>query len=97
MIKDLNSLLIFFIWTKRRPKLKMAAFQLPNSEGGLDLPNIRTYQLPTPKRCIYEWVMNNPDSRWLGVEMSLSRLRPDSYHVDFREGQTIIYVYPDCE
>lgn len=75
VIKDLNGWLSSFIWSKRRPKLKMATLQLPGSVGGLDLPNIRTYQLSTHMRYIYDWVISNSNSIWLDVEASLSKYR----------------------
>lgn len=71
--RDLNSWLSSFIWSKRRPKLKMATLQLPGSVGGLDLPNIRIYQLCTHMRYIHDWISNDPNSIWLGVETSLSK------------------------
>ena len=73
VMQNLNGWLSSFIWSKRRPKLKMATLQLPGSVGGLDLPNVRTYQLCTHMRYVYDWVVNNSSSVWLEVEASLSK------------------------
>lgn len=62
-----------FIWSKHRLKLKMATLQLHGSVGGLDLPNVRTYQLCTHMCYINDLVANNPYSVWLGIETCLSK------------------------
>ena len=40
VLKLLNGWLSDFIWSKRKPRLKVAKLQLPSSKGGLDFPNI---------------------------------------------------------
>ena len=69
--KNLNGWLSSFIWSKRRQKLKMATLQIPGSVAGLDLPNVREHQLCTHTRYVYDWVVNNSSSIWLGIETSL--------------------------
>lgn len=45
-VKHLNSWFSSFIWAKRKPRLKITDITtLSSSEGGLDLPDIRKYQL----------------------------------------------------
>ena len=75
-LKDLNSWLSSFIWSKRRPRLKMAVLQLlPSSMGGLDLPNVKIYQLSAHLRFISEWLKNSTSSIWLDIESSLSKCK----------------------
>ena len=73
VVKKLNGWLSAFIWRKRKPKLKMATLQMPSSEGGLDLPNFRKYQICAHMRYIYDWFFSNNTSVWLDVETSLSK------------------------
>lgn len=73
VLKDLNRWLSSFIWRKRRPRLKMSVLQLPGSKGGLDIPNIRTYQLGAHLRNISNWITKDVSSVWLDIETSLSK------------------------
>ena len=70
VLKLLNGWLSDFIWNKRKPRLKVAKLQLPSSKGGLDLPNIRWYQLASHLRFIAEWVKEEPTSDLLSLEKS---------------------------
>lgn len=72
--KNFTSWLSSFIRSKRRPKLKMSTLQLPGCEGGLDLPNIRVYQLCCHLKYIYDWIINDPNSIWLDTENSQSMI-----------------------
>ncbi len=51
----------------------MSVLQLPGSKGGLDLPNIRTYQLGAHLRNISNWITKDVSSVWLDIETSLSK------------------------
>lgn len=62
-----------FIWSKCKPRLKMAILQLPSSMGGLDLPNIRFYQWCAHLCYISDWITNDDSSIWLDIETSLSK------------------------
>uniref|UniRef100_A0A8K9V8C7 Reverse transcriptase domain-containing protein n=1 Tax=Oncorhynchus mykiss TaxID=8022 RepID=A0A8K9V8C7_ONCMY len=73
VIKDVNGWLSSFIWSKRKPRLKMAILQLPSSMGGLDLPNIRFYQWCAHLCYISDWITNDDSSIWLDIETSLSK------------------------
>lgn len=68
VLKLLNGWLSDFIWNKRKPRLKVVKLQLPSSKGGLDLPNIRWYQLASHLRFIAEWVKEDPTSDLLNLE-----------------------------
>lgn len=72
VIKELNGWLSCFIWSKRKPKLKMSKLQLPSHKGGLDVPNIRLYQLACQLRFVADWLKNDPGSIWLDLEASQS-------------------------
>ena len=70
VLRLLNGWLSDFIWSKRKPRLKVAKLQLPSSKGGLDLPNIRWYQLASRLRFIAEWVKDDSTSDLLSLEKS---------------------------
>ena len=72
-IKQLNSWFSSFIWSKKKARLKIATLCLPSSEGGLDLPDIRKFQLSVHLRIIADWVHNKSTSLWLDVESSMSK------------------------
>ena len=72
-IKQLNSWFSSFIWPKKKARLKIATLCLPSSEGGLDLPDIRKFQLSVHLRIIADWVHNKSTSLWLDVESSMSK------------------------
>ncbi len=67
VLKDLIGWLSSFIWSKRRPRFKMSVLRLPGSKGGLDLPNIRTYQLGAHLRNISNWMTKDVSSVWLDI------------------------------
>ena len=74
VLKDINGWLSSFIWNKRRPRLKMAVLHLPSSMGGLDLPNIKIYQLCAHLRFVNDWVKGKT-SIWMDIETALSQCR----------------------
>ena len=57
-----------FIWNCKRPRLKLAKLQLPLSQGGLALPNIRLYQVASQFRYLVDWVQSDLDSVWHDIE-----------------------------
>lgn len=60
-----------FIWSKKRVLIKMSTLQLPGHMGGLDIPDIRKYQLSSLLLYVREWVSQNSSASWLDVEASL--------------------------
>lgn len=70
VIKELNGWLSSFIWSKRKPRLKLSILQLSSTKGGLDLLNIRLYQCQL--RFIVERLSEDPKSVWLDLESSQS-------------------------
>uniref|UniRef100_A0A8C5DQC3 Reverse transcriptase domain-containing protein n=1 Tax=Gouania willdenowi TaxID=441366 RepID=A0A8C5DQC3_GOUWI len=55
-IANINKALSEFIWNGRKPKVKLARFQLPRKQGGWGLPNIEYYVLSLQARIISAWV-----------------------------------------
>ena len=72
VIKVLEGWLSSFIWSGRKPRLKMSKLQMAGVDGGLDLPNIRYYQLAAHLRVIAGWLKLDPSSIWLDIESSQS-------------------------
>ncbi|KAK0147465.1 hypothetical protein N1851_013069 [Merluccius polli] len=72
-IKVLEGWLSYFIWSKRKPRLKMAKLQMTGDEVGLDVPNVRLYQLASHLRVISEWFKGVPASVWFDIESSQSK------------------------
>lgn len=54
-------------------KAAKVVLRLTGSKGGLDLPNIRTYQLGAHLRNISHWITKDVSSVWLDVETNLSK------------------------
>lgn len=73
-LKCLNSWFSSFIWAKKKPRLSLATLCLPLAEGGLDLPNVRKYQLSAHLRYITDWIREDPMSIWLDIESSMSKI-----------------------
>jgi len=73
VIKELNGWLNSFIWSKRKPRLKLSKLQLPGAKGGLDLPNFKLYQLACQLKFIVEWLKEDPKSVWLDLESAQSK------------------------
>lgn len=73
-LKSLKSWFSSFIWAKKKPRLSLATLCLPSSEGGLDLPDIKKYQLSAHLRYITDWKRSDPMSIWLDIESSMSNL-----------------------
>lgn len=72
IVKRLNGWFKSFIWSKRRPRIKLSVLQLPGKMGGMDLPDIKRYQLSAHLRYIADWIKDDALSIWLGIEKSLS-------------------------
>lgn len=67
-IKRINSCFTTFIWNKKKPRLKMAKLQMSAEKGGLDVPNVKLYQLAAQLRYIADWINDDPKSVWLDLE-----------------------------
>lgn len=50
----------------------MSVLQLPSAMGGLDLPDIKKYQLSAHLIYIANWIEDDASSIWLDIEKSLS-------------------------
>ena len=68
VVKIIEGWLSSFIWSKRRPRLKLAKLQLSVSEGGLELPNIKWYQVAAQLRFVAAWLKGDRSSIWLDIE-----------------------------
>ncbi|KAL0147173.1 hypothetical protein M9458_057697, partial [Cirrhinus mrigala] len=73
VIKVLEGWLSSFIWSKRRPRLKMTKLQMAGCDGGLDVPNLRFYQLASHLRVISSWLNRDPASIWHDIESSQAK------------------------
>ncbi len=73
VIKELEGWLSSFIWSKRRPRLKLSKLQMTGSDGGLDVPNLRLHQLATHPHVITNCFKNDPTSIWINIENSQSK------------------------
>lgn len=71
-VKKLNGWFSSFIWGKRRPRIRILVLQSPSARGGLDLPDIKRYQLSAHLRYIADWVKDDASSTWLDIEKYLS-------------------------
>ena len=51
----------------------MAKLQMAGSDGGLDVPNLRLYQLAAHLRVIADWLKGDPTLIWLDIESFQSK------------------------
>lgn len=72
VIKESNGCLSSFIWSKRKPRLKFSNPHLSSSIRGLDLANVKLYQLACQLRFVVEWLKEDPKSIWFDLECSQS-------------------------
>lgn len=79
-IKNLNGWFSLFRWAGRKPRLKIATLCLSSSKAGLDLPDIRKYQLCACLCIIADWV-HNPASLWFDIEGSMSKFPLKTYYL----------------
>ncbi len=63
-VKIIEGWLSSFIWNKR-PRLKLAKLHLPSAVGGLDLPNVKWYQVAAHLKFAAEWLKEDQFSIWL--------------------------------
>lgn len=60
-------------WSKRRPRFKMIKLQMPGWDGGLDVPNVRFYQLASHLQVITSWYNQDPASTLNEIESFQSK------------------------
>ena len=60
-IRRVNGWISSFIWSRKKPRLKMAKLQMSVEQGGLAVPNIRLYQLAAQLWYIAEWINKDPE------------------------------------
>ena len=58
---------------KRKPRLKMTKLQMAGCDGGLDVPNLRFYQLASHLWVIASWHKCDPASIWHDIDSSQSK------------------------
>lgn len=71
-IKVLEGWLSSFIGSERRPHLNMSKLQMTSCDGGLDIPDLRFYQLASHLWMIASWRNRDSSSIWYEVESSQS-------------------------
>ncbi len=62
----------FIYLEQKETQIEIIELQLSSAKGGLDLPNIRLYQLACQLRFINEWLIEDPRSVWVDLESSQS-------------------------
>lgn len=75
-IKNLNKAISKFLWRNKRPRIALAKLYLPRREGGISLPNIRTYNLSCLLRISLDWISQL--SRCSNYSMEASMAQPYS-------------------
>uniref|UniRef100_A0A8C6UCR3 Reverse transcriptase domain-containing protein n=1 Tax=Neogobius melanostomus TaxID=47308 RepID=A0A8C6UCR3_9GOBI len=72
-VKTINKAMVDFIWSGRKPQIKLETLQLPKEQGGWSLPNIEHYVLSIQARILSAWIHGNSDSPWLNIETVLCK------------------------
>lgn len=68
MFTTLDCLISRFIWQGKRPRVKFKMLQLPKSQGGWGLPDLRKYWWACRLRVLVVWMTDKTDTRWLEIE-----------------------------
>lgn len=66
--KKLNSHVSKFIWSNKKPRIKILTLMKPESMGGLNLPNFQHYYWSAQLRNIQSWSLARRDSHWVQIE-----------------------------
>uniref|UniRef100_A0AAX7TX13 Reverse transcriptase domain-containing protein n=1 Tax=Astatotilapia calliptera TaxID=8154 RepID=A0AAX7TX13_ASTCA len=73
LLKLYNTSVEGFVWAGKKPRLKMATLQMSSRVGGVDLPNLRLYQLAIHLTVIADWLRCDSTPIWLDIESSQSK------------------------
>lgn len=57
-----------FIWQGKKPRVRYKLLQLPKSQGGWGLPNLKKYWWACQLRALIVWMVDKTDTRWLEIE-----------------------------
>ena len=71
VVRQVNGWFSSFIWSKRRPRIRLSVLQSSSVKGGMGLPDVQRYQLSAHLRYIADWVKNDASSIWLDIEKYL--------------------------
>lgn len=64
-VARLNTAFTSFLWSQKRPSIPLQKLMLPRSEGGLNFPNLRGYNLACLTRHVLDWYnSSNCFSNW---------------------------------
>ena len=83
---QLNSVIISFIWRKKRPRLRYSFLCLPVKNGGLAAPSFSSYLWAAQFKFLLEWFIDDPNSTWLSCESASLGSIPL---------QNLLYISPD--
>lgn len=75
--KKVNSILLSFIWSKKRNRLKRKLLYYPREEGGLNLPDLENYHCAAQMFYIDQIINNANESSWINIENH--QLMPKNY------------------
>lgn len=77
---NLRRLLSKFIWSNRKPRLRLSLLYLPYERGGLQLPNFLWYYWAAQLRAAMFWFSKQSNLSWLQVEkLATKGLSLDSF------------------
>ena len=65
-----------FIWQKRKPRIRQKLLFSPKGKGGLSLPNLKLYYWAAQLRSMVEWVVQDEETNWIGLESHACPLVP---------------------
>ena len=64
----LNKPISKFIWSNKKPRIKLVTLMKPEPMGGLGLPNLQHYFWSAQLRNILSWSLGRKDSQWVEME-----------------------------
>lgn len=68
----IRKLMSNFIWSNRKPRLRLSLLYLPYDRGGLQLPNFQWYYWAAQLRATMFWFSEEIDLPWLHIELLAS-------------------------
>lgn len=71
--KQLQSLLIRFLWGHKRPRIKFALLTRPKDRGGMGLPHFQNYYMAAHLTRVIDWHCHGESKDWVRLEESLNQ------------------------
>lgn len=72
--KKLQTLLLRFIWQKKKPCISLTVLTREKGQGGLGVPDLKNYYNAILLSRVIEWAKNNKEKRWVKMESTMNKV-----------------------